>query len=226
MVALEQELSHKNQPAYIEAFYPGMEGAMALAKSIFGQVNKFGRMPYTVYHADWIQNNSMRDHDVTHKRTYRYGADALIPFGTGLSLTEFSVTLGSVSGNSLPAGSKESITISVSVKNSGHMTGDEVLMLYMSPKNIDLPQVPVKSLIDFQRVHDLSAGDSRTVSFTVTSESLLLVDGNGNLVSATGEYSLTIEDGDLAKSGVSTNIQVTGTTVIVDKFPAPKNKTN
>lgn len=68
------------------------------------------------------------------------------------------MTLGSVSGNSLPAGSKQSITISVSVKNSGHMTGDEVLMLYMSPKNIDLPQVPVKSLIDFQRVHDLSAG--------------------------------------------------------------------
>lgn len=45
--------------------------------------------------------------------------------------------------------------------------------------------------------------DSRTVSFTITSESLLLVDGNGNLVSATGEYSLTIEDGDLAKSGGS-----------------------
>jgi hypothetical protein len=31
-------------PAIIEAFYPGMEGGKALAQSIFGQANKWGRM--------------------------------------------------------------------------------------------------------------------------------------------------------------------------------------
>jgi hypothetical protein len=42
-------------------------------------------MPYTVYPAEWAAKNSMLDHDVTHSRTYRYGADAIVPFGFGLS---------------------------------------------------------------------------------------------------------------------------------------------
>ena len=48
MVALEDFLN-KSNVAVIEAFYPGMEGANALALSIFGHANKWGRMPYTVY---------------------------------------------------------------------------------------------------------------------------------------------------------------------------------
>jgi hypothetical protein len=39
-------------------------------------------MPYTVYKADWVHNNSILDHDVTHHRTYRYGADAVVSFGS------------------------------------------------------------------------------------------------------------------------------------------------
>ena len=54
-------------------------GANALALSIFGEANRWGRMPYTVYRSDWTLHNSMLDHDVVHQRTYRYGADAVIP---------------------------------------------------------------------------------------------------------------------------------------------------
>lgn len=59
-------------------FYVG-RGANALALSIFGEANRWGRLPYTVYRSDWTLHNSMLDHDVVHQRTYRYGADAVIP---------------------------------------------------------------------------------------------------------------------------------------------------
>lgn len=36
-------------PAIIEGFYPGFNGAKVLASAIFGDVNEFGRLPYTVY---------------------------------------------------------------------------------------------------------------------------------------------------------------------------------
>merc|ERR1712007_131994 len=39
--------------ALIDAFYPGMEGAEALAQSMFGKANRWGKMPYTVYKASW-----------------------------------------------------------------------------------------------------------------------------------------------------------------------------
>ena len=68
-------------------FYPGMAGAEALASTLFGRSNRFGRMPYTVYPADWVHSNKMTDMDVTHQRTYRYmtTTEPVVPFGFGLS---------------------------------------------------------------------------------------------------------------------------------------------
>jgi hypothetical protein len=45
-----------------QAFYPGMEGAKALATSMFGQSNRWGRLPYTIYPASWADANSILDH--------------------------------------------------------------------------------------------------------------------------------------------------------------------
>jgi len=68
-----------------------MEGGDAIAQALFGVENRWGKLPYTIYPAAWTATNSMLDHDVTHNRTYRYGADALVPFGRGLSLTTFAL---------------------------------------------------------------------------------------------------------------------------------------
>ena len=80
MVAIDTLVGHNNV-AIVEAFYPGKEGALALANSLFGKSNRWGRLPYTIYPAEWARQNSMLDHDVTHNRTYRYGAKAVLPFG-------------------------------------------------------------------------------------------------------------------------------------------------
>ena len=82
-VAVETLIKHKNV-AVIEAFYPGLEGGRALAQSIFGDANRFGRLPYSVLPANWTDSNSILDHDVAAShRTYRYGTEAVLPFGFG-----------------------------------------------------------------------------------------------------------------------------------------------
>eukprot|EP00913_Durusdinium_trenchii_P034886 g32633.t1 len=171
MVAVEDFMNKKNV-ALIEAFYPGMEGANALAQSIFGIANRWGRMPYTVYHSNWTKHNSMLDHDVTHQRTYRYGADAVVPFGFGLSLSTFRLAFASAPTATLPLayGSDGAVleTVEVEIRNLGPLVGDEVVMAYFHPKKVGLTMYPTKSLFDFQRVKNLQPAARITISFTIT----------------------------------------------------------
>merc|ERR1712060_431851 len=111
-------------------------------------------MPYTVYRANWTDSNSMLDHDVTHQRTYRYGADAVVPFGTGLSLTKFKLSsASSASKGMLRTDGPGEEHFKVIVTNLGAFAGDEVVMAYFHPKKVGLDIHPQKALYDFQRIH-------------------------------------------------------------------------
>lgn len=208
--------------AVIDAFYPGMEGSRALAASILGDENRWGRMPYTVYKADWVNANSIFDHDVTHSRTYRYGADALVPFGAGLSYTNFKLEISSPKspeGYSLNTdGSSGNLTIVVSATNTGKVAGDVVVQVYLHPVSVpSLTIHPIKTMVAFERVDSVPVGGSAQATFSLSTSSLLLVAENGDRVSAPGQYSLSFEDG----SGeiVSHNLALVGQSVIVDPFP-------
>eukprot|EP00435_Cladocopium_sp_Y103_P034622 s2698_g9.t1 len=220
MVAVEEFLN-KTNVAVIEAFYPGMEGATALAQSIFGLANKWGRMPYTVYRSDWPNHNSMIDHDVTHQRTYRYGADAVVPFGFGLSLSRFSLsfepTLKVAQPLVLSSTATSNVTFTVVARNLGSLMGDAVIMAYFHPKQVALPLHPQKSLFDFARAKNIKAGSKAHVNFTVSQNSFLLATAEGDLVRAPGDYLLTFEDG--AGEILSLQLQIQGPQVLVEPFP-------
>lgn len=220
MVAVEDFMNKKNV-ALIEAFYPGMEGANALAQSIFGIANRWGRMPYTVYHSNWTKHNSMLDHDVTHQRTYRYGADAVVPFGFGLSLSTFRLAFASAPTATLPLayGSDGAVleTVEVEIRNLGPLVGDEVVMAYFHPKKVGLTMYPTKSLFDFQRVKNLQPAARITISFTITENSILLATPGGDLVRAPGDYVLTFENG--AGEILSKDLTIHGEQVVVEPFP-------
>lgn len=60
---MADELNHPfNPPALIEAFYPGSEGGGAIAEAIFGLTNSWGKMPYTIYPADWVRALTYPNH--------------------------------------------------------------------------------------------------------------------------------------------------------------------
>lgn len=221
MVAVEEFLN-KNNVAVIEAFYPGMEGATALAQSIFGLANKWGRMPYTVYRSDWPNHNSMIDHDVTHQRTYRYGADAVVPFGFGLSFSRFSLSFTPTLNADLrpvvlSSTVTSNVTFTVVARNLGSLMGDAVVMAYFHPKQVALPLHPQKSLFDFARAKNIAAGSEAHVNFTISQNSFLLATAEGDLVRAPGDYLLTFEDG--AGEILSLQLQIQGPQVVVEPFP-------
>jgi len=73
MVAVEAE--KESAPAIMEAFYPGFFGAAAIAATIFGaNPHLGGKMPFTVYPADYITQVKMSDMEMTAGpgRSYKY----------------------------------------------------------------------------------------------------------------------------------------------------------
>ena len=92
-----------------------------------------------------------------------------------------------------------SITLNVTVENKGTaLAGDEVVQLYLKPLNLSsiwLPRHPRKTLIDFQRVHDVAPGATAGLAFGLTSDSLALATESGDLSVVPGEYLLSVENG-------------------------------
>ena len=220
-VSIAPELA--SHAAIVESFYPGFEGAKAIARSLFGHANRWGRMPYTTYHADWAAQNNMTQMDVAaSNRTYRYGADALVPFGAGQSLTQFNLSFAASGGadrlrTSCGAGAS-AMTVKVEVTNAGKLEGDEVVQLYLLPKAVGVPRHPVKALIDFARVRSLAPGATREVVFELRREALLLATEAGDLACVPGQYELSVEDG--AGERLTRKLTVTGPQAIVVPFPS------
>lgn len=205
----------ENMPAIIEAWYPGQEGGAALADIIFGDYNPAGRLPLTFY-KDIKQIPAFSDYDMTGK-TYRYfKGDPLYEFGYGLSYSTFEYAIKNAP-ETIKSG--ENITISVDVKNTGKMDGDEVVQLYVSLPDSKL-KTPIRALQGFKRIH-LKAGETKTVEFTVTpkqmagrdKENLAQVSNGKVLLSVGGKQpdSKAIN----SKQVVQKEVQVTGNTFYI-----------
>jgi beta-glucosidase len=109
------------------------------------------------------------------KRTYRYfDGDPLYPFGFGLSYTAFAYDQPRIDHAKISA--KDAVTISVEVKNTGSMAGDEVVQLYLTHLGVD--GAPLRALKGFQRVH-FERGEIKTVKFLLRDRDLSVVDASG-----------------------------------------------
>jgi len=96
------------------------------------------------------------------------------PFGYGLSYTTFDY--GNLTVTPTSASGDTPILVSVDVTNTGELTGDEVVQLYLSVDFADrdadaVISMPVKQLRGFERV-TLVPGQTKTVTFTLGSEEL------------------------------------------------------
>ncbi|HEX2926713.1 MAG TPA: glycoside hydrolase family 3 C-terminal domain-containing protein, partial [Ruminiclostridium sp.] len=157
--------------AILMQWYPGMEGGTALANILFGKVNPSAKMPVTVPATP--QQLPYYDMDATAiVYDYYHGyflADKMdysvtYPFGYGMSYTSYSYNKAKVS-----AGNGK-IAVSVDVKNTGKMAGDEVVQLYIGYKNSKVER-HVKDLKGFTKVH-LEPGETKTVTIEISSDDL------------------------------------------------------
>ena len=165
--ALPQE--DKICDAIIQAWYPGQEGGTAVANTIFGDYNPGGKLPITFYRST-KDLPDFYSYDMEN-RTYRFfKGKPLYKFGHGLSYTEFGYSNLQVK-DSIKSG--ESLQISIDVKNTGEIDGDEVVQVYVKDQEASV-RVPIQSLQGFKRVH-LKAGETKTISFALKPKQLALL---------------------------------------------------
>jgi len=114
--------------------------------------------------------------------------DPLYPFGYGLSYSNFTYGDIKLSNTSLKAGAK--ITASITVTNSSKVDGKEVVQLYTRQLVGSITR-PVKELKGFQKI-ELKAGETKTVSFTISVNDLNFYNSDLKFVAEPGEFKLFI----------------------------------
>ena len=179
--------------AVVEAFNVAF-GAPALAATLFGDENRWGKLPVTLYPHSFVTENPMDNMDMARPpgRTYKYYTGApLFPFGHGLSYTNF--TLG-CTGNAtaLP------IATTCVVANTGAMDGDEVVLVYHVAGDDVRAQakhpVPRRALVNFERAR-IAAGAKERVTFVLTKDDVLLVDELGKDRLYSGKHTIVFSRG-------------------------------
>lgn len=178
--------ARENVSAIVDLWYPGQAGGTAIADVLFGDYNPAGRLPVTFYKsADQLPpftDYAMRG------RTYRYfQGEPLFPFGYGLSYTKFSYRNLSVP-EQVQTGS--SVKLAVEVENSGKVTGEEVVQLYVK-KVGGGEAAPIRSLEGFLRIL-LKPGERKSVEFTLTARQFSLVGKHNRRTVVPAVYELSI----------------------------------
>jgi beta-glucosidase len=176
-----------NVPAILEAWEPGSFGGQAVAEIVFGNVNPSGKLPLTV--ARSVGQLRMIYNHKPSVNFHKYGDEKnipLYPFGFGLSYTKYEYSAPKLSKITLTK--DEEIEVSVAVKNSGKIDGEEIVQLYIRD-NISTVTRPVKELKGYQRI-SLKAGESKTVIFKLDAESLAFYDINMNYCVEPGEFTI------------------------------------
>ncbi|MFO7682685.1 MAG: glycoside hydrolase family 3 N-terminal domain-containing protein [Chloroflexota bacterium] len=190
-------------PAIVECWYVGQAGGTAVAEMLFGAINPGGRLPIT-FPRSVGQLPAFYNHKPSARRGYLYHDNTpLFPFGHGLSYTTFAYSDLQMSPAVVsPAGD---VTVSVTVRNSGQRTGDEVVQLYLRDCLSSVTR-PVRELKGFQRL-TLQPDESRQVTFTLTPSDLALLDENMNAVVEPGDFEVWV--GGSAVGGVNGRFAVT-----------------
>jgi beta-glucosidase len=214
-----------NVPAIIEAWYPGIEAGNAVADVLFGDANPGGKLPVS-----FPRNVGQVPLYYNHKNTGRPPSEAerytskyidvpwtpLYPFGYGLSYTSFTYDPPRLSVTALTA--TDTLSVAVTVRNTGDRAGDEVVQLYIRDDVATVTR-PVMELKGFERI-TLQPGEERTVTFRLTVNDLAFYDLDMNRIAEPGSF--TVYAGGSSTSVQETSFRLTGDVVSVpNRGPLP-----
>lgn len=169
---------HEHADAVLEAWLPGDEGGHAVADLLFGDDDPSGKLPITFprtlgqvpIHYAYLETGRPFN-PASPAYTSRYvdvSNTPLYSFGYGLSYTTFAFGPVRLDRQILAPGG--SLHATVRVTNTGKRAGTEVAQLYVRDEVADVSR-PVRQLRGFKRVA-LAPGESRNVTFTITSAML------------------------------------------------------
>ncbi len=194
---LSIEWIDENIPAIVEAWFLGIKSGDAIAQVLFGDYNPSGKLPVTfprtvgqipIY---YNHKNTGRPGDKKNHNTSQYldlPLTPLYPFGYGLSYTTFNYQNIKTDKNKISNG--DSLNVSIDVKNSGNVEGEEVIQLYLQDLVGSVTR-PVKELKGFRKIN-LKPGETRTVNFKITPDMLSFLNIDMKSVVEPGKFNIMI----------------------------------
>ena len=171
--------------AILEAWYPGEQGAQAICEILFGDVNPSAKLPITFPRT--VGQLPLFYAAKPSGRGYGYvenDGSPLYPFGYGLSYTSFRM-------DDFRCEKKDDgLEISLTLENTGHMDGAEVVQIYLTGRNCDV-SMPLKELKAYKKVK-VSAGAKMEVTVTVPNEAFFYYDRKMRFDMHDGDYTVSV----------------------------------
>ncbi|GAA4958409.1 glycoside hydrolase family 3 N-terminal domain-containing protein [Algibacter aquimarinus] len=164
-------------------------GDESTAKIIFGEVSPSGKSPVTIPRSigQLPYHYSMKE--INYKKEYLFlDKGPLYPFGHGLSYGDFKYSDITISNAEITPDTE--LEVSVKVTNNGSMKAKEVVQLYLKDE-IGSVTRPDKELKGFDKI-ELDAGESKTVSFTITPKMLEFTGISMEKVLEAGDYTVMV----------------------------------
>ncbi len=187
----------ENVPAILNTWHLGTMHGAAVADVLFGAYNPSGKItmtfPRNVGQVPIFYNtkNVGRPVDISQKYTSKYldvSNTPLYPFGYGLSYSNFTYSNLSLSVNEIST--TGTIDVTVDVKNSGAVDGEEVIQLYVYDKVGSVTR-PVRELKGFKKVM-FKAGEQKTISFKLDAKDLAFYTRDMSFKVEPGEFELYV----------------------------------
>lgn len=201
-------------PALLYPSYGGQSGMAAIADVLFGDANPSGKLPISIprhsgqvplHHGQHQGSGYRRTAADAHRGYTDMPSTPSFPFGHGLSYTTFAYRDLVVAEQSVSTSG--SVTVTVSVTNTGSRAGTEIVQFYASHR-AELVTRPAQELVGFLRV-DLEPKEEATVEITFSVGQLAYLGSDNTFVFDAGplEISAGASSSDLR---LTQSVDVTG----------------
>jgi beta-xylosidase len=175
--------------AIITSFFPGEEGASAIAGVLSGRVEPSGRLPVSVPSTPDGQPYTYLGAPLAQKSgTSNLDPTPCYAFGHGLSYT--AVAWSELTLPAISAPTDGALQVGLTVRNTGQRAGVEVIQLYLHDPVASVVR-PVNRLIGYARV-PLDAGESVRVTFDVPADVTAFSGPDGRRIVEPGELELRL----------------------------------
>ena len=202
--------------AILCAWQPGEEGGNSVADVLTGKANPSGKLTMTwpiaatdhpstknypqqpdmysyremIGWGSGIPNEDYVNHEEDIYVGYRYfdtfQKQVAYPFGFGLSYTTFAFSQPKVKA------SAGTVTVSITVKNTGDVSGKEVAQVYVTAPQGSIVK-PAHELKAFAKTRELKPGESQTLTMTIDQRDLASFDeANSQWLAEAGVYTFAI----------------------------------
>ncbi|NLY10721.1 MAG: beta-glucosidase [Firmicutes bacterium] len=179
----------ENIPAIVEAWLPGEEGGNAVAEVLLGEYNPGGRLPVSIPKKIGQTPIYYNRKPISYNRDYVFeDGQALYPFGYGLSYTAFEYSNLEIAPSTVNSASY--VEISFDLKNTGEVTGDEVVQLYVRDQVASRTR-PIKELKGFLRIC-LKPQEQKRITFKLAVEQLAFYNREMRSVVEPGKFTAMI----------------------------------